>query len=91
MRSRSGYDSGSSDEDMSDESAAEETPLTARSGGRKSINKGRWSKEEVRISIQLGLKNNCACSNMFDAVQEKSGSACSTGCIIIILPSIGKI
>jgi hypothetical protein len=49
LRSRSGYDSGSSDEDMSDESAAEEAPLTARSGGRKSINKGRWSKEEVCI------------------------------------------
>ncbi|XP_069702633.1 transcriptional activator Myb isoform X1 [Periplaneta americana] len=44
--SRSGYDSGSSDEDVSDESAAEETPPTARGGGRKSINKGRWSKEE---------------------------------------------
>jgi hypothetical protein len=32
---------------MSDESAADEMPPTARSGGRKSINKGRWSKEEV--------------------------------------------
>ncbi|XP_023716949.1 myb-related protein A isoform X2 [Cryptotermes secundus] len=46
MWSRSGYDSGSSEEDMSDESAVDETPPTARSGGRKSINKGRWSKDE---------------------------------------------
>lgn len=53
VRSRSGYDSGSSDEDMSDESAAEEAPLTARSGGRKSINKGRWSKEEDGLLKQL--------------------------------------
>ncbi|PSN37597.1 Myb protein [Blattella germanica] len=45
-RSRSGYDSCSSEEDVSDESAAEEVLPTARSGGRKSINKGRWSKEE---------------------------------------------
>lgn len=32
---------------MSDESAADEMPPTVRSGGRKSINKGRWSKNEV--------------------------------------------
>ncbi|XP_021924975.1 myb-related protein A isoform X2 [Zootermopsis nevadensis] len=46
LRSRSGYDSGSSEEDVSDESAADEMPPTVRSGGRKSINKGRWSKNE---------------------------------------------
>jgi hypothetical protein len=38
---------------MSDESTVDETPPTARSGGRKSINKGRWSKEEVSINILL--------------------------------------
>jgi hypothetical protein len=53
FRSRSGYDSGSSEEDLSDESAADETPPLTRSGGRKSINKGRWSKEEVSKYVSL--------------------------------------
>jgi hypothetical protein len=38
---------------MSDESAVDETPPTARSGGRKSINKGRWSKDEVSTVVVL--------------------------------------
>nr|CAD7257069.1 unnamed protein product [Timema shepardi] len=54
LSSRSGYDSSSSD-DVSDESGAEEgvppargvTPNTA--APRKTINKGRWSKDEVRM------------------------------------------
>lgn len=38
---------------MSDESAVDETPPKTRSGGRKSINKGRWSKDEVSMNIRL--------------------------------------
>jgi hypothetical protein len=57
LRSRSGYDSCSSEEDMSDESAVDETPPKTR--GRKSINKGRWSKDEVSMNIRL---KTCAVS-----------------------------
>ncbi|XP_068082583.1 myb-related protein A isoform X2 [Anabrus simplex] len=49
--SRSGYDSSSS-EDVSEESATEESPPATVPSGRKSINKGRWSKEEdVRLKL----------------------------------------
>nr|CAD7401195.1 unnamed protein product [Timema cristinae] len=56
LSSRSGYDSSSSD-DVSDESGAEEgvppargvTPNTA--APRKTINKGRWSKDEIAICV----------------------------------------
>jgi hypothetical protein len=49
---------------MSDESAADEMPPAARTGSRKSINKGRWSKEEV------SKHTSGACWHLFPAVRE---------------------
>lgn len=54
---RSVYESESSDEQSDDSGVTDETQAALRVGGivRKSINKGRWSKEEVCTYLPLDL------------------------------------
>lgn len=45
FRTRTGYDSESSDDQSDDSGVTDESQI--RAVARKNINKGRWSKEEV--------------------------------------------